>query len=216
MDNRFAPDMSCRHFCCTHCTAERATSMMTTSPTWADEPRAGPYAARVGFIQVIVACSRLSKHWHTTHQPSALGHMQVTGTSVSYKQSSISVCRTSNHLSCVLTCRSSQHALLRKLCLERMICFADERPSRNSLVYSCNCVFCAWLYRRCKARSLRNLQVAACSASCSSVVVRLVAWLTSQTCMLREKSCVLVIIWAGTTRASRMSVHWLQVPTTQT
>ncbi|DBB12932.1 TPA: hypothetical protein ACH3X3_005684 [Trebouxia sp. C0006] len=27
---------------------------------------------------------------------------------------------------------------------------------------------------------------------------------------MREKSCVLVIIWAGTTRASRMSVYWLQ------
>ncbi len=31
---------------------------------------------------------------------------------------------------------SSQHALLRKLCLERKICLAGERPSCNSLVYS--------------------------------------------------------------------------------
>ena len=33
---------------------------------------------------------------------------------------------------------SSQHALLRKLCLERKICLAGERPIGNSLVYSFN------------------------------------------------------------------------------
>lgn len=88
--------MRCKHFVA-HTTLhkEQLLGLTNASPTLADKARAGLYA-HFGFIQVIDAYARLSKSWHTTCQPSTLGHV--------HKLCVLKVA-TNNHLSCVLTCQ---------------------------------------------------------------------------------------------------------------